>query len=307
MTHDSPLLSIVIPTYNYAHFLPEALDSLLRQDFPSMEIIVINDGSTDNTDEVIKEYAEKMPSLRYIRYEKNRGIHHVINHSIDLARGTYMHWLAADDFRAPHFVKRSMELLLKNPEIGICCSDCGYVEEARGRNNLLTQPLIKDVKSPLVLKPQDVIKILRSTNFWIPGHTTIVKKESVIRNGRYKENFHEKCDWFLSHQIALQEGIIYIPETLSYWYQHTQSYSSQIAVKEKMRKLVAKEVLDFLNQEENLPLRKKFYQSTLLRWVYKEIPQEFLKIRHLEASFFFALRRIRRYYRILTGRAYLNE
>ncbi|MCX6994390.1 MAG: glycosyltransferase [Chlamydiae bacterium] len=292
-----PQLSIVIPAYNYGHYLSDAIDSILVQEFPSMELIIIDDGSTDNTPAIIEKYKQHVPYLRHIKHEKNRGIHYTINSSIDLARGEYIHWLAADDFRAPSFIKRSMQVLLANPHMSICCSDFGYVKEEKGRKILLSEPLIRGMTAPLILHPSELIKILRSTDFWIPGHTSIVKKESIIKHGRFKEIFREKCDWILLHQIALHEGVVYIPETLSYIYCHSQSYSAQRESTQKMRKTVALEILNFLFSDEGRSFKRPFFRSTLLRSVYRDLLGEFWKVKYWEFIVFLIIGKLQRNFR----------
>lgn len=292
----TPLLSIVIQSYNYKHYLPDAIDSILVQDFPSddMELIIIDDASTDGSPQIIQEYANRIPYIKVVQYEENKGTHYSINHSLDLARGEYIHWLAADDFRDKHFLKRSMEALLKNPSIGICCSDFGYAEEKTGRSHLLSYSLLPGTSSPLVLYPDRLLKLFQRTKFWIPGHTTIVKKESVIKYGKFNKNLREKCDWFLFHQIALHEGVIYIPEVLAYIYSHPNSYSAQILRLKEARRAVAKELLSVLDKKEFKQTRKLFYRATLLGWIYREIPLEFLKPKRWKPFLLFVKKRVLR-------------
>ncbi|MBI3508848.1 MAG: glycosyltransferase [Chlamydiia bacterium] len=288
-----PLLSVVIQSYNYAHFIRDAIDSILIQDFPSeqMELIIIDDASTDNSRDIIQEYARKYPYIRPIFYEQNRGTHFSVNHSIDLAQGKYIHWLAADDFRDRQFLRKSMEALLANPAIGICCSDFGYVEERTGRSHLFSFPLLKGVSAPVVLQPDTLIKQLQTSNFWIPGHTTIVKKESVIRYGKFEAAIREKCDWYLFHYIALNEGVVYLPEVLAYLYSHSHSYSAKLVRTKETRKAGARQFLKFLDQQ---PSQKLFYRACLLGWVFRAIPAEFLKPNRWSAFLHLVARKLRK-------------
>lgn len=281
----TPLLSVVIQNYNYAHYLPQAIDSIVAQDFPikDMELIIIDDASTDNSKQVIQEYAEKHSFIKVIQYPENKGTHYSANHSMDLARGEYIHWLAADDWRDKRFLRKSIDALLKHPKIGICCSDFGYAKEQTGRSHLLSNSLIPGVTSPIAFYPDQLIPILRTTEFWIPGHTAILKKSSAIKYEKFKKNLKEKCDWFLFHQIALQEGVVYIPETLAYWYIHTSSYSAQNSRSKEQKKAVAREILSTLDQFNES--RKLFHKATILRWAFSEVPLEFFKPKRIGAFF----------------------
>lgn len=90
------LISVVVPSYNYAHYLPRALDSVLSQWGDDMELVIIDDGSTDNTEQVVSEYSSRCPALRYIRQE-NAGPAAARNLGIRQAHGSYVLPLDADD------------------------------------------------------------------------------------------------------------------------------------------------------------------------------------------------------------------
>ncbi len=256
-------LSVVIQNYNYGHFISDALDSLLHQTFRDFEVIIIDDGSTDNSLEVISAYSSKFKNFKVITYETNKGTHYSINHSIDLAQGEYIHWLAADDFRAPNFFEECMSQLLSNPSIGICCSDFGYTDEKSGRFNFLSTRLLANVYENLVLEPKSLISLMRHTDFWIPGHTTIIKKSSILKYGPFKSELLEKCDWYLFHLIALKEGVIYLPKTLSYLYCHTKSYSANITSSKKLKRQSAEAVVNLLKKDNDI--YADFIKSTLLK------------------------------------------
>lgn len=276
----TPLLSVVIQNYNYGHYLHQAIDSIIMQEnFPleDRELIIIDDASTDNSLQIIQEYVQKFPYIRVIPYKENKGTHYSANHSMDLAKGEYIHWLAADDFRDKHFLRKSIDALLKHPKIGICCSDFGHTNEKLGRDHLLSKPLLSGITSSVAYYADQILKVLQTKDFWIPGHTAILKRNSAIKYERFKKSLREKCDWFLFHQIALHEGVVYIPETLAYLYQHTRSYSAQIANSKELRRSVAKEVLSILDQKQCNESRKLFHKAAILGWAFREVPFEFFK------------------------------
>ena len=256
-------LSVVIQNFNYGHFISDALDSLLRQSFQDFEVIIIDDGSTDNSLEIISAYKNNFKNFKLVAYEENKGTHYSINHSIDLAQGEYIHWLAADDFRASNFFEECMTEFLNNPSIGICCSDFGYTDEKSGRFNLLSTRLLANVYENLVLEPKGLIRLMRHADFWIPGHTTIIKKSSILKYGPFRRELLEKCDWYLFHLIALKEGVIYLPKTLSYLYCHTKSYSANINSSKKLKRQSAMAVINLLKMDNVIYM--EFIKSTLLK------------------------------------------
>ncbi|MDJ0596951.1 MAG: glycosyltransferase family 2 protein, partial [Pleurocapsa sp. MO_226.B13] len=121
-----PKVSVIIPAYNSAKYLPEAIASVLEQTYTSYEIIVINDGSTDNTPEVVKPY------LKQIRYfeQENQGVSTTRNRGIYLARGELIAFLDADDIFMPRKLEHQVAIFNARPEIGIVNSGYRLINEA---------------------------------------------------------------------------------------------------------------------------------------------------------------------------------
>ncbi|MCB0543765.1 MAG: glycosyltransferase family 2 protein, partial [Saprospiraceae bacterium] len=95
------LVSCVVPTYNRAAFLKDAIESTLAQDYPNWELIIVDDQSADNTAEVAKAYAEKDPRIRYF-LNPQKGVSSARNYGIEMAKGQYIAFLDDDDISLPH-------------------------------------------------------------------------------------------------------------------------------------------------------------------------------------------------------------
>ena len=122
-THPTPLISVVVPAYNLAPYLPRCLDSLLSQQYSNLEIIVVNDGSTDSTSEVIRVYAEKWPTRIRIVERENTGVFKARLDGVANANGEWIGFVDGDDTVEPDMYRR----LLKNAlEYGAEISHCGY-------------------------------------------------------------------------------------------------------------------------------------------------------------------------------------
>jgi glycosyltransferase involved in cell wall biosynthesis len=102
-----PIVSVIIPTYNYAHYIGEAIESVLEQSYKKIEIIVVDDGSTDNTKEVIAKY----PKVKYF-FQTNKGISSANNRGVRLSKGDYYLILDADDKLHPQYIERCMKEML---------------------------------------------------------------------------------------------------------------------------------------------------------------------------------------------------
>ena len=107
-----PLISVVIPAYNAGQFLDKTLESVLSQTYENWECIIVNDGSTDNTESVVKKWCEKDARFRYF-YKENSGASDTRNLGIKEARGEYIAFLDADDLYMPNFLKVCLETLIK--------------------------------------------------------------------------------------------------------------------------------------------------------------------------------------------------
>lgn len=123
-----PLISFIIPTYNSAKYLRRSLESCFNQTYPNIEVILIDDGSSDNTIDVVSEFANLI-NFRYFKNEQNEGIIYSLNRGISLARGEYIVRMDADDISLPRRIEEQVEFLLKNPSIDILGTDVVFIDQ----------------------------------------------------------------------------------------------------------------------------------------------------------------------------------
>lgn len=110
-----PLVSVLIPIHNGEMFLEECLDSVVSQDYPNYEVVVINDASTDNTGEILRSYK----GIRVIDIEKETALSNVLNRGLELCEGEYVARMDADDVMKPGRLSKQVAFLEENPEVGI--------------------------------------------------------------------------------------------------------------------------------------------------------------------------------------------
>ncbi len=115
----SPLVTVVIPTFNRAGMIGQALDSVLAQSYPSREVVVVDDGSTDNTAAVVRAYGDL---VRYVRTERG-GVAHARNVGMRHARGRYLTFLDSDDLLYPYALELQTSLLERFPQAGLVCAE----------------------------------------------------------------------------------------------------------------------------------------------------------------------------------------
>ncbi|MDQ3111061.1 MAG: glycosyltransferase [Bacteroidota bacterium] len=117
----SPLVSVLMPVYNGEKYLRCAIESILAQTFTDFEFIIINDGSTDTSEEIISSYND--PRIRYFRNDSNLKLIATLNKGLDLCNGKYIARMDADDFSFPERFENQVKFMESNPEYGLCGAD----------------------------------------------------------------------------------------------------------------------------------------------------------------------------------------
>ncbi len=194
-TKPLPLVSIVTPSYNQADYLEETIKSVLEQDYPRIEYIVMDGGSTDNSLEIIKKYET---NLAFWVSEKDRGQTDAINKGFKRASGDILAWLNSDDTYEPRAVGEAVKFLLDNPNVGMVYSDCNFINESNeviGRFNAA----------------QTDLKRLRQGFVHIPQQTMFFRAELWRQVGPLDASFYFAMDYDLWTRIAAKTEIRYLP------------------------------------------------------------------------------------------------
>jgi glycosyltransferase involved in cell wall biosynthesis len=129
MAERAPTVSIGLPVYNGARYLAEAVDSLLAQTLEDFELIISDNASTDQTEQICRAYAERDPRIRYVRADGNHGLLWNFRRVLELARSTHFKWMAHDDMCAPEFLRRCVQELDTDPDVVLCAPTTVDVNE----------------------------------------------------------------------------------------------------------------------------------------------------------------------------------
>jgi len=206
----APLVSVIIPTYNRAAYLQKALQSVKEQTYQSLEIIVIDDGSTDDTRIMLEGYEVQ---LRYF-YQENKGISGARNTGIRNANGEYVAFLDSDDYWVPEKTAQQVELFKQHPEYGLVASRCASIRldgSYRERN--------RPGKSGWIL--EDLFK----ANF-IRTSAAMVKKECFKGIGLFDEELKECEEYDLWLRIAAQYPMGFINKSLAVYVDNPEGISN---------------------------------------------------------------------------------
>jgi glycosyltransferase involved in cell wall biosynthesis len=238
MNEFHPLVSIVIPVYNGSNFMQCAIDSALGQNYDNIEVIVVNDGSTDNTDAIAKSYGDK---IRYFSKE-NGGVSTALNLAIKNAKGEYISWLSHDDYYLPNKVSRQIEELgkLGSKEKILICSGCKCLDLM---SNIEINYIMSKYEN-IVLNKIDTLKMMYTGQAHICSF--LIPIEAFYNVGFFDPELHAVQDFFLWFKF-IEAGylFLYIPEALVVWRLHRQQ------VTQKKYKMCSDEELrkwDFANK-----------------------------------------------------------
>lgn len=209
-----PGVSIVIPAYNYARFLPAAVDSVLAQDYPVYEVIVVDDGSKDNTREIMSRYG---PPVRY-HYKDNAGLSAARNTGIELCRYDLICFLDADDCLMPgHLTECMAKLASLPPEYGMVACDRALID-VDGKRMPLT---IHVPPTPRELTIEDIL--MRSR---FPPTGVVAKKEVFAQCGDFDINLRSTEDRDMWIRIAAKRRIFHMGKEMVLMRKHGSNMSN---------------------------------------------------------------------------------
>ncbi|MFH1453394.1 MAG: glycosyltransferase [Armatimonadota bacterium] len=240
-----PKVSVIIPVYNAEKYIKRTIQSVLDQTYTDYEIIVVDDGSTDYSKEVLSSYGDK---VRYF-YQKNSGVSAARNRAIREAKGEYIALLDQDDLWYSQRLEKQIALLDKRPDTGIVYADCNYID---AEDKVLLR-LFEKGRS----YSGKVFEQLAIDNF-IPIPTVLIKKEILDKTGLFLEDytFAEEYDLFL--RIARNHNVEFIDEVLAGYRIHDTNLSKDIenSLKEDIK--VTEHIMDkYPDDIENISGRLK--------------------------------------------------
>jgi len=218
MVNEKPKVSVIIPTYNRAELLPRAIKSVLEQTYQDFEIIVVDDGSTDNTEEVIKEFQEQDKRIKYIKHDKNKGGSAARNTGIKAAKGKYVAFLDSDDEWLQNKLECEVKILNNNKNCIICSTGYTFINERTGK--IISKTIFKNQW----VSYKDVLrgKCLTTNDF------TVIRK-AAIDIGGFDEKLPARQDWdFWIRITSIGRGIQIPINTVNKYVMRNDQISSGI-------------------------------------------------------------------------------
>ncbi len=204
-------ISVLMPAYNAAKYIEEAINSVLNQTFIDFEFLIIDDGSTDNTADIIKEYSDSR--IKLVQNEENKGLIFTLNKGLDLAQGKYIARMDADDISKPQRLQKQFDFLEANPNVDILGTAFNFLDT------------IYEIHHPEY--NEDIrIKLLDDNAFAHP--TVMMRTESLRKNDLYyKSEYKHVEDYQFWTQAAMHKfGLANLDEVLLLYRQHELQVTS---------------------------------------------------------------------------------
>jgi glycosyltransferase involved in cell wall biosynthesis len=231
-----PKVSVIIPTYNRSQFLPEAVHSVLDQTFTDFEIIVVDDGSIDNTKEVINNYQDSR--ITYI-YQENQGVAVALNTGVKRAIGEYVIFLGSDDALVEKALEKHVSILDRYTQVALSYGQA-YKMDENGRVIGLTKPLYKHSYV------RDGKEEIRDLIFGNHINAAAVRRQCVEKAGGFNTILTIAEDYELWVRLAKKWPVAYIAEPLLKRRRHKHQIMKTIAVDivDKNHKLILEEIFN---------------------------------------------------------------
>ena len=229
-TEKNILVSIIVASYNYGRYLRENLESLKNQTYTNIEIIVVDDGSTDNSIEIINEYVETDKRFKLIIHDNhsNLGLNKSLKKALEYCNGDYIAFCESDDYWAPNHVEEKVNYINKHPNAGIVV--CDFIPFGTDKKSINTytnsQGLIKlynylkNLKSPQIIF-FDVLK------YWtFPTFSIVMVKASELKQCDFDAPVKCGTDIWLWRQLMIKTRTGYVDKKLTYFRRSGESLVS---------------------------------------------------------------------------------
>lgn len=217
-------VSVIITSYNYEQYIKEAIESVLNQTYSDFELIVIDDCSTDNSIDVIKQFSDER--IKFIQNEQNLGLKGSMQKAISVCTGDWIAFLESDDIWFPETLEKRLECAEKYPQVGIIFND--VLEFGDEKWLLAVKKNFERVRKILSKKtfPKNIFYDINLHNLILTFSSVMIKRE-LFENLNFETPIDSLLDWWIYIHIAYNTDAFYMKEKLTKWRQHRQSYITQ--------------------------------------------------------------------------------
>jgi len=254
-TNHTPLISVITPCYNQGAYLTDCLDCLLAQSYPLWECLVMDDGSSDNSQEIARAYAQKDPRIRW-EQQPNQGPSAARNNAVALTHGEYILPLDADDIIDPTYIEETLHAFQIHPDVKLVYTRCAMFGAREGEMHL---------------RPYIYTELMRGN---IISNTSLYRRSDFLASGGYDVNMRAGWeDWEFYLSLLGPEDTVYQVDEILYFYRQKPGSRDRTISPEQ-----AKELRRYIYQKHHEDYRKYFEDPINLAYQVKMLKRE---VRHL--------------------------
>ena len=225
---ERPSVSVCTANHNHADIVVAALGDALGQTEPALEILVLDDGSTDESPRVLSELAAREPRLQVELAERNRGVAAAMGRLLESARGDYILWLAADDRVDTNLLAEATGLLARHPGAGICTVLARVIDERGHQTGELRSGA--PLPNPGYLSPTEVSnRLAQGQSSWMMSAGALWHREALIDVGGFRPELGPFTDLQTGLALALRHGACFVPLLLASWRRMEGGYATSTA------------------------------------------------------------------------------
>lgn len=262
MPASHPTLSAILCNYNHGRYVARAIEAIASQSRRPDELIVVDDGSTDDSCEVIAACVTRHPWITFVRQESNRGFHESFRSAVDAATGDYVYGGAADDYVLPGFFEQAMQLLARFPQAGVLSGKLVMLEPTGMRLNVFGMSCLD---RPAFLTPAEYLRDFLGVE--TAGHSlsaaTIYRRDALCEVGGIRQELGSWGDTFAIRAIGLRYGFCYLPQECAVWNVLPDSLSQSAARDPRHLFDIIDRVKSLMRSEA---FRGTFPEAYVVRW-----------------------------------------
>lgn len=260
-----PLVSVIMPSYNHAEYIRDAIDSVFKQTYINWELIIVDDGSKDSTHEILRSHYSNESRIKLVLHSKNRGQSFVLNEGIELSQGKYISFLSSDDWYLPEKLEQQVKKFAKlDSDYGVVYSaGLRYFEDTKQTLEVATN---KNMRRGWILKD------LLLEPFFVYPITPLFKKE-IFNDIKFDERYLAQGE-AIHFDIALRWKFDYVEKPLVIMRDHSRNTGKMID------EMVRDNVIyrEYLFSLPNFPPELKKYKGIIIGKIYRVSGLTYIKI-----------------------------
>lgn len=258
-------ISVLITSYNYGEFIEKAINSVINQSYPDWELIIVDDGSSDNSLEIIESFCRKDFRIKFFQHEdaKNKGLKESILLGLEKAQGEWIAFLESDDFWDKDNLLKKMEVVKNYPQIGLIFNKVEIISDKNEDKRKLNLEKVQNLLEKQAF-PKDMFYDFFIINKILTFSCVMVNK-NILKPSYFNTPNDARLDWWLWIHLAFETMFYYINEELTIWHLHNESYIKRDTVS-PFYLIQAKAYCDIYNKNKKDFKLLLFILSSHIQW-----------------------------------------